>query len=308
MFSAGELTSDENMAKASFDNFPKCMEGSFKAPPQKKKEKEGPAVGSSSGEPTSKVAPPAVGPSSREQAVNITPVVRPGQMERPAGVSSPAIRSSPVAPPIITVSPPSIPSLADLAPTTSFLAKARMVKAEEERKDKEAKAAKKKARHVEKKRHRHRMAPKDLSEDDRDMPTPTSPAQPVCKKQKGVVIYDVNVAVSTLTNEAAELTSSGEMEQAREVPFIRADPRIFRRAPDQAIGALPHETEVELTRIGKVPLPVVGEERVIVDESLLAPLEGGMPHFPIFREAQGDSGQGNTFSTLIFSSSPCSLI
>ena len=136
------------------------------------------------------------------------------------------------------------------------------------------------------------MAPKDLPEDDVEMPISTSPIQPARKKQKGIVIRDVGVTASASPHEVVELTSSGEAEPGREVPLVRADPRLFRRTPDQAAGALPHETEVELTKLGKTPMPVAGEERVIVDESLLAPFEEGMPHFETTSRSQDDPNQG----------------
>ena len=136
------------------------------------------------------------------------------------------------------------------------------------------------------------MAPKDLPEDDIEIPIPTSPVQPARKKQKGIVIQDVDVAASAPPHEVVGLTSSGGAEPGREVPLVQANPRLFRRIPDQSASALPHETEVELTRLGKTPVPVAGEERVIVDESLLASFEEGMPHFETTSRSQDDPNQG----------------
>ena len=167
MLFADELTSDENMARANSRGLPKCMEGSLRAFPQKKK-KEGPAIGSSSGErPTEVVSStPAVGSISVERAVKIS--------------SPPAVRSSPVGMPTTIASLLSTLSLDELAPTTSYLYRSRLAHEELEREEKKKKLANKKAKYAEKKGKRHRMAPRDLPEDDLEIPSPT---QPALKKQ-----------------------------------------------------------------------------------------------------------------------------
>ena len=139
----------------------------------------------------------------------------------------------------------------------------------------------------------------DSPEGDTQVTSPTSPVQPARKKQKGV-IQDVEVTISAPSTEVVELPSSRGAESGREVPLVRAHPRLFRRPSGQATGALPRETEVELTRIGKTLAPMVGEERVLVDESLLAPLEAGMPQFST-PGSQDDYNQGMPFVLILTS-------